>query len=515
MVAKLLTTSIAAPGFLGLNTQDSIVSLEAGYATIATNCVIDKFGRIGSRKGWTPAHDANTDLGNNNVEAIGELITDAGVSYVIVAGNNKLFSLAGTTLTTLTYGGGGVAPTISANNWQMAALNGCLYLYQAGHDPLVFDPAVSTTTYKRISEKSGYLGTVSQNNCAVSAYGRTWTANNATDKSTIQFSDLLNGHVFTGGTSGTLDISTIWPAGPDEIVALAAHNGFLVIFGRRQIIVYANAKDPTNITLQDTITGVGCFARDSVVATGTDLMFLSDNGVRSLQRVIQEKSSPMRDISSNIRDDVVTMSLASTASKIKAVYSDTEAFYLLGFPEAGITYCFDTRSVLQNGANRATTWDGSVPTAMFYTRDKRVLFGKPGYVGVYGSYLDNQATYVMKYYTNYFDFGAPTALKIMKKVSVITIGGAGYTVTLKFGFDYSDILNSRQFGITDASAVAEYNIAEYNIGEYGEGEAAFDKKTINIGGVGNVIQLGFETVINGRSISIQKLDVFTKVGKTR
>ena len=52
MAEQLLTSSIAAPGFMGVNTQDSSVSLESGYATQASNCIIDKFGRIGARKGW-------------------------------------------------------------------------------------------------------------------------------------------------------------------------------------------------------------------------------------------------------------------------------------------------------------------------------------------------------------------------------------------------------------------------------------------------------------------------------
>ncbi len=51
MYNKLATTSIVAPGFMGLNTQDSSVALESGFATQAMNCVIDKFGRIGARKG--------------------------------------------------------------------------------------------------------------------------------------------------------------------------------------------------------------------------------------------------------------------------------------------------------------------------------------------------------------------------------------------------------------------------------------------------------------------------------
>ena len=512
MVAKLLTTTISAPGFQGLNTQDSSVSLEAGYATVANNCVIDKFGRIGARKGWTLSHAANNDLSTADVKAIGELIDNAGNSYIIAAGNNKLFKLVGTTLTRLTYGGGGTAPTITDSNWQMAPLNGVLYLYQAGHDPLVFDPAVSTTTFKRISEKSGYVATVSSNNTVISAYGRTWSANNATAKSTIQFSDLLAGHVLSTGTAGTLDVSQVWPNGADEIISLAAHNNFLIVFGRRQILIYSNATDPNNLTLSDAITGMGCVARDSVVATGGDVIFLSDSGVRSLMRTIQEKSAPMRDISANVRDDLVLEISLETAADIKAVYSDKEAFYLLSLPARQLVYCFDMRAPLQNGANRVTTWDGLVPTAFKYTRNKDLLLGESGYIGKYDGYKDNNNSYLLRYFTNYFDFQSPTVIKIMKKVGVTIIGGQGYPVTLKFGFDYSDILNTRQFDLANA-AIAEYNIAEYNIGEYGG--SAFDNKIINIGGSGKVIQLGFETSVFNKSISIQKLDVYVKTGKTR
>jgi len=52
MASPLQSASIAAPGFFGLNTQESGITLESGFALEATNCVIDKFGRLGARKGW-------------------------------------------------------------------------------------------------------------------------------------------------------------------------------------------------------------------------------------------------------------------------------------------------------------------------------------------------------------------------------------------------------------------------------------------------------------------------------
>jgi len=512
MSEQLLTSSIAAPGFMGVNTQDSSVALEAGFATQASNCVIDKFGRIGARKGWLPKHSTNTDLSTAAVKAIGELIAADGTSYIIAAGNSKLFKLVGSTLTMLTYGGGGTAPTITNDKWQMAPLNGVLYLYQEGHDPLVFDPAVSTTTYKRLSEKTGYLGTAAQNNCVISAYGRTWSASSAGNKNTIQFSDLLAGHVLNTGSSGSLNVAQVWPAGADEITGLAAHNNYLYIFGRRQILIYQGANDPTNMSLADTVSGIGCCARDTIKVTGDDIIFLSDSGVRSMKRVVQERSAPLRDLSANVRDDLVYAVSIEDLSDIRAVYSDNNAFYLLVLPVSGVTYCFDMRTTLQNGAARTTTWT-LTPTALFANRAKELLMGFAGYIGSYIGNIDNTTDYRMSYYSNYFDLGSPTAIKILKKISFTMIGGNGADVILKYGFDYSSNYNSQFLTLGDLNP-AEYGIAEYNIGEYSAG-IVFENQKIQVGGAGNIIQLGIETVISDFELSIQKIDVFCKAGRTR
>ena len=512
MAEQLLTTSIQAPGFQGVNRQDSAVGLDAGFATQAENCVIDKYGRIGSRQGWEPEHSAVVSIANSDVRFIYEFVTIDGVNYKIVGAGNKLFKLASGTLTELTYGGGGSAPTITDDNWSGASLNSRLYLYQRGHDPLVFDPGVSTTAYRRISEASGYLGTVQQGNAVISAFGRIWSAGSAANKSVIQFSDILNGHILSTGTSGTLDLSSVWPDGEDAVVSMAAHNGFLYIFGRRQILVYANPDDPYTMRLQDTVTGIGCLARDSVVVAGTDVIFLSDTGVRSLQRTIQEKSAPLRELSINVKDDLVSSLVVENIDYIKAVYSDANAFYLLSLPLSNIVYCFDLRQLLPNGASRVTTWTGITPTALYYTDDREVLIGKQGYVGKYTGYTDNGASYNMTYYTNFFDFGSPTSLKLMKKIAVTFIGNTQANVNIRWGFEYNDIFYSRPTSIEDTT-VAYYNIDEFNNSEFSTGIFVQTLRT-NIGGSGTVLQLGIETSINGNSLSVQRIDCYVKQGKT-
>jgi len=505
--------SITAPGFLGLNTQDSSLDLAQGFALIANNCVIDQYGRIGARKGWTKVNSAtNSDLSTNDITSIGEVVTADATSYTIMAGNNKLFKLSTTTLVTLTYGGGGTAPTITASNWQMVSLAGALYLFQSGHDPLVFDPSLSTTTYRRISELTGYAGTAQLANTALSAYGRLWTADVSTEKLTVQWCDTKLANKWNTGTAGTLDTTTVWPRGGDVIVALGAHNGFLFIFGKNNILVYQGATTPSTMTLQDVITGIGCMARDSLAYTGTDLIFLSSTGVRSALRTIQEKSMPLRDLSKNVRNDLISAVAGETLSTIKSVYNSKEAIYLLTLPVLKSVYCFDMKGTLPDGAARVTTWDSMEPKSFLTKQDGTLYIGKGGYLATYSGYLDNDTTYRFQYFTNHTDLGQASVTSILKKLKVVVIGGSNQYVTFKWGYDFTGNYYSQSVEIP-AQGVSYYGIAEYNYGaEYSPG-VALQTLSVYPTGSGKVIQTGYEMDINSLALSIQKIEIFAKNGK--
>ena len=530
MAEQLLTGSIAAPGFFGLNTQDSSIQLNSGFALEAFNCVIDKFGRIGARKGWTKVNTSAASTGN--FRAIFELIKDDG-NTVISAANNKIYT--GTTTLTeavvrnsddtanLTY-------TITDDNWQIAGMpydtgatpSGHAILVQEGHPTLVYHklgatPHAHTGSYgfQRLGDianlPTGYTVTDFTPNCILTAYGRTWVADIAGDRQTVYFSDLLDPTEWKVGTSGYLNIAEVVPNN-DPIVGLAAHNGFLIIFCERHIIIYSNPQDPAALTLQDTIVGVGCIARDTIQSIGTDLFFLSQTGVQSLQRVIQEKSVPFRDVSKNVRDELIGYVNSETIKYIKAVYFPTDAFYLLALPSIGFTYCFDTRGVLENGGARVTIWKDIKPTAFCVTKDKDLLISKQGYIGEYRGYQDNGVTYRLSYFTNYFDFDSPATVKMLKKVNLVAIGGSAQAVSFKWGFDYTSNYRSQVVNL-DTLTVYEYGTAEYGIAEYSNG-IALDNAQVNAGGSGKVVQLGFEADINNAPLSIQKIDFGLKPGKT-
>jgi hypothetical protein len=537
MAGQLQTSSIAAPGFYGLNTQESSITLSSGFALKAQNCVIDKYGRMGARRGWVPLNALNTDLSDKPIEAMIEVV-DGGTNTIISAGNNKLFT-GRTTLTQRVVrnatNSGNASYTITANNWQMAAMpygdvndfQPHAYLAQAGHPMLVWhelplsggdphDHDSGTFGFQRV----GDVGTLPANhtvstfmpNAVFSGFGRIWVGNISGDTQTVYFSDLLRGTDFTTGSAGFLNLQEVFPNG-DSIVAIAGHNGFLIMFGRNNIAIYANPVDTSSLVLQDIIYNVGCIARDSVQNIGTDILFLSDSGVRSLARVIQEKSLPMTDLSKNVRDDLMgNVFSESDLGKIKSIYHDRDAIYLLSLPTTKFVYCFDTRSRLQDGAARITIWDNLEPKSFCITQAKELLIGKPSYIGKYSGHSDNNTPYRMQYFTNYFDFDASTKLKILKKIGWVLIGGKNQAVAVKWGFDYSENYQSTTY-VLQTVTVYEYNIDEYNIAEYSSG-ISIDRFSVNAGGQGTVMQLGIEADINGFPLSIQKIDVAVKAGKT-
>jgi hypothetical protein len=331
------------------------------------------------------------------------------------------------------------------------------------------------------------------------------------DDQTLYFSRLLDGSDFQGGDSGFLSLNAVFPNN-DPIVALAAHNGYLIIFGRNNIAIYANPIDVTQLTLAEFIPNIGCVARDSIQSTGSDVIFLSDAGVRSLQRVIQEKSLPFRDLSKNVRDFLLDYVTTENASKIRSVYYDREAFYLLTFPSSNLVFCFDTRATLEDGSARVTTWNSIDPRAFLVTQTKELYIGKQGYIGNYTGYVDNGQTFRLQYFSTYFTFGKPTSLKVLKKIGFVLIGGSSNNVAVKYSFDYSETYKSQTKALS-ATNISKYGLSEYGIAEYTDG-VSISKFTINPSGTGAVLQIGLESDIDGNALSIQKIDVGVKEGKT-
>jgi hypothetical protein len=527
----LQAVSLTSPGYFGLNNQDSPVGLNPAFATQAYNAVIDKFGRIGARKGWY--YRTTTNGTSTNIKAMFEFDNGDATYTILSAGNNALYT-GETTLTSKTVRNSDntadLTYTITASNWQIVQplydsglnLSAHAYLVQKDHPALVYHKLGATAHahtgsfgFQRLGDvgtvPTGYSVTTFMPNCALAAYGRMWMADIGTNTNTIYYSALLEPDDFTGVGSGFINLEQVVPGG-DKIVALAAHNNFLVVFCKNNIAIYSGADNIDTLQLQDVIKGVGCIARDSIQNIGTDIIFLSNSGVRSLGRTIQEKSSPMRDISKNVRDQFLQTVYVQDYTAIRSVYHEKEAFYLLVLPSGQFVYCFDVRAPLEDGSFRATTWTRINPGAVMSTRDNRLLLGKADGIAIYDGYQDNGVQYTFSYYTPIIDFGNPSVTKILKKLVVTVVGANATTLDIRWAFDYNTNYQSTQV-TTDEAPIAEYGVAEYNIAEYAA-SIFIDQFSKQLSGSGNVVQLGIDAAINGYPLSLQKIDIYSVIGRT-
>ena len=572
MAQKLQNITINAPAFAGINSQDSPINLDSSFAATASNCVIDSYGRIGARKGYTEVstHASTATLlgSSRGIEAIHESLDASGDKVIFSAGNNKIFS-GDTQLTDITPAG----YTVNANNWKIVNFNNHTYFYQKGQEPLIYTDSGGTAGQGTLVTYSNFSGSTTPPfaNEVIGAYGRLWAADVSGDTKTVYWSDTLQGHKWSGGTAGSLDLTTVFPNGHDEVIALSAHNGFLIIFCKNCIIVYSGAESPATMVLHDTVEGVGCIARDSVQHTGTDIIFLSEDGVRSFGRTIQEKSMPMRDLSKNVRTEL-TQEVRSQTNPIKSLYSADEAFYLLSLPDSQTIYCFDMRTSLQDGSNRVTTWSTVEPHSMTVLQDGSIYFGRENGIFKYGGYTDDGSEYLLLYYSNPLNFGNSTNLKFLKKFNITVIGSVESNTTLVWGYDYTNDFNKKVFSSSKVnSAQALFGISEYgddtttlvtpsntatylgafssapttnetnalyynttdNKLYYWSGSAWVEETTIdssyvaatytigtdiqrpkiNTNGSGTVVTIGIESTIDGSPYSIQQIDIHALLGR--
>jgi len=506
MAQELKSINLVAPGFKGINTEDSPLSQDPSFAETADNAVIDKRGRIAARKGLNVTTTDKTELGSDNLSAIKEFRDANGNTKVFSVGNNKILS-GTTTLADETPG----SYTITADDWKMVNFNDKIYFFQRAYEPLVYDNTGGSVI--KLSTVAGAAGVASTmyGNEVLAAYGRLWTADFATDKSTVYWSDLLIGHDWSGGTSGSIDIAKVWPDGFDEIVALAAHNNLLIIFGKRSIVVYSGADAPATMALSDTISGVGCVGRDTVQYTGVDVIFLSQSGLKSFGRTIQEKSMPISSLSGTITTDIIQ--LINEANEVyKSVYYPEANFYLLTFTNQNMTYCFDIRGTLENGSYRVTRWPGTGFTCYERKDDGSLLIGSSEGIGQYTGFQDNGSSYSFKYFSPELSFGDPSKLKFLKKIRPTIVGGSGLDVLLKWDYDFGSSYNTSIITLRDQSK-AEFGIDEYNIGQFSDGILT-SKDAVNTNGSGGTLSIGMETSINGNELSIQEINVLALVGKT-
>ena len=448
-VASLIPLTIQAPGKKGLNSQSSSTSLDTGWATELENVVFDFTGRITSRKGITKITTAST-LGAISLEQVFCYEGfNAGVPVTgVVSTGNKKFYTGTTALTDIT--GSITAPT--ANNWQfMNFRTNKVIACQQGHTPIV--ATIVAGVLGNFADLAAASGTLPTGNCGIAAFGRIWILDS--DNTTIKYSALLDETKWAavdGG--GSIDTTLYWPKGRDYVVALAAWEDKLIVFGRHSILIYNYPGTPAALDLTDTIPGTGCIARDSVQAIGVDMLFLSESGVRSLKKTIITGKTPVEEVSLAVRDVMMPFFTGGSDNSIRSCYNQIEGFYLLTLVgTTNTTYMFDLKNYIQESSDptvssiRISSWTGFPIHAIAYGRNgvMYLTYQESGNesIGSYGGYYDSGTTqYSIKYTSPWIDLADPeggesgTFFKILKSLTIQTLGSSAYTINVAAYFDF-------------------------------------------------------------------------------
>jgi len=538
--APLLSIPLQNPGSKGLNTLDSSNILDVSWAVELDNAVFDNAGRIAARKGWTKLTSSGSP-GAHNIEQI-HCWEDGINTVVISASNNDIFY--GTT--TLASKKGALTPT--ANNWQFLnwddGTNKKIVAWQKSHAPIV--STVTGTTPGNFAAIVASTGTVPAGNCVMSAWGRLWASDS--DNLTIKYSGLLNETQWSSGGAGSFDTRYYWPRNGDFITALATYQDKLVVFGRKNILIYGGTLSPSSsLALVDSVEGVGCVARDSVQSLGNDLIFLSETGLRSLNRTLAVDRgtgslTPLQEVASQARDTILSYVFGNETA-IRSCYNVKEGFYVLAIPNSTqhVVFIIDLKGLKTQGLlgneqididrARVARWTGWSTYGLAYGRNQ-VMYGgfadttdsNNGVIGWYTGYLDNATSYTFSWKSPWIDLGAQDQgesgnfLKIPKEMQIYTVGYAGGTYAVTHGYDFNTIYFANNITIPgNGSATSEWGTpgSEWGLSEYGYSTTFnIEKNKSYMLSSGQVIQIGVSASISSNAFALQRIDIYLKRGRS-
>jgi len=385
MTTKAITFPLNPLAPLGLNSQSQGTILEPGWARIANNFIYGSTGELEVREGSQYLHTtAFSTLGTDIVlrDMYDYVDPSTGTSYIVgtihTGGassptGKKLFQITSgvvSNISSTAHTGSYYIPNqFTTFNGKCIGLAGGYFIVKSGSGnfadvSLIGTAQPSTASYAMLS-----------------AFGRLW----AIDGDDLKYSDLLDETAW----NSSYDLSEYWGTGDDTGTALAEFNGHLVVFGKNNILVYDASQGPDSLVKVETISGVGCIARDSVQRVGDDIWFLSHGGLMSLSRTIIQKSMPVNAISKNVNDaiiDAIELIVATPSNLINTgiingTYCPLKNLYILAIDtdgsgnSSGGIYAFDTRTRFEDGSYRVTTWSGSFSTSCLERGTGRLLLG--------------------------------------------------------------------------------------------------------------------------------------------
>jgi len=416
----------------GVNNISSTKLLDASQGSEFINVDIDRVGNAVTRKGTASVSSSSVPEGTANIQ--GAYYFDTGsVNQIVIAKNRKIYWYNG---------------VVGSGSWTQDSSS---YLTNAA-DNVVNFAQLSEKLYfcDGVSELKSFNGTTvasipSAANAPVGisllcSHTNRLFAVRASEPDTVYVSDILSAE--STGAWSSVDSFRVGGDG-EPIIAISSWTGFrLVVF--KQNSTYLITTDPTaasiaNWPIELISNEVGCVAARTVAQIGANLYWLSQDGVRSMTRILQGLDQEISEPISKVIDSTIQEINKTYVSKASAVYYKNR--YILSIPIG--TSTVNDCSIVYNTIHKA--WSGkwtnfSASEFVYYTNNPSnclVLATATGSVlqwrewvkddnEVASDYQDSGSNIATSITTKEFTFGEMLSYKSLNNIEVQFFSSSAY-----------------------------------------------------------------------------------------
>jgi hypothetical protein len=234
--------------------------------------------------------------------------------------------------------------------------------------------------------------------------------------------------------SGFIDMSNNF-GGREDLTGAGIYQNYLAVFSRRNIQLWSMDADPAQNAQVQVLANTGAIAADSVVSVGSiDLLYLADNGVRSVRARESTDTAYASDIGSAI-DSIIIDHMAATGNDkyaAKAVIEPVDGRYMLSIGSK----IYVLSSFSGSNISAWSVYEPGFKVTEMVTKDDKVYLRDDAhkvyvYGGAAGTTYDSSEVVVE---LPYLDANKPATYKEAKGIDT-TIQG---TWQISMGFDHTN-----------------------------------------------------------------------------
>lgn len=321
------------------------------------NCHVSERGGIVSMPGYAKVN--TTPLSSIMLQSGAEFRKSDGSVQILCAGGGNIYKVDGNSLTAIKTG-----LDASAKVSLSATMNDIRIMCNGVNAMMKYD-GTTVSNLGGTPPATGYKAHVHK--------GRVWIIERA-NKLLATYSALNNPEDYTtANNAGYFDFRFVIGEG-DELLDVFTYIDLLVFVFRNNILIYSgtNPNASGDFALVQRISNTGAAATDVVQMLGTDCVFLSASGVKSLKQVVTTGSLNMSDVSELI-DPVLD---TSAASRFASAHYPAKGWYMLLIGNTVWVYSYSYKAW-------ARITDADIK-GMFGTADGKVYLCGTNYLYEYG-----------------------------------------------------------------------------------------------------------------------------------